>query len=60
MKKTDGSKYKVGDILGGTGYEGGILIKYWIKIYTKDYDEIDDFDDEIPFLESLEHRFTLQ
>ena len=45
MKKEDGSKYKVGDILGGIGNESGILIKYWIKIYTKDYDDIDDFED---------------
>jgi hypothetical protein len=60
MRKTNGDKYKAGDILSGTGYESGIVIKYWIKIYSKDFDEIEDFEDETAILESLEHSFTLQ
>ena len=60
MRKTNGIKYKAGDILSGTGYESGIVIKYWIKIYSKDYDEIDNFEDETAILESLEHSYTLQ
>ncbi len=60
MRKTSGNEYKAGDILSGTGYETGITIKYWVKIYSVGFDDVDDISEETPILESKEHSYVLQ